>query len=139
MEQDRRIKIAERADMVRTKKGIIAEMVKAGNGLAELYRDLKIGGFTAETLADAFNGDCSKAKRLYREQAQAEADGFRSVSLRDGVVKEAEAFNTPLCPESGRNAARLRQQGRKAANRLPHRYGRGAGSVHGRERKEACR
>lgn len=81
--------------MVRTKKGIIAEMVKAGNELAELYRDLKIGGFTAETLADAFNGDCSKAKRLYREQAQAEADGFRSVSLRDGVVKEAEAFNTP--------------------------------------------
>lgn len=95
MGKTERIRIAERADMVRTRKAVIAGMVEAGNELAELYRGLKIGDFTAETLADAFNGDYSKAKRLYREQLQAEADGFRSVAMRDEVMKEAEAFNTP--------------------------------------------
>ncbi len=95
MEKTERIRIAERADMVRTRKAVIAGMVEAGNELAELYRGLKIGDFTAEMLADAFNGDYSKAKRLYREQLQAEADGFRSVAMRGEVMKEAEAFNTP--------------------------------------------
>lgn len=95
MEKAERIKIAERADMVRTRKAVIAGMVKVGNELSELYRGLKIGDFTAETLADAFNGDYSKAKRLYMEQMQAEADGFRSVAMRGEVMKEAEAFDNP--------------------------------------------
>lgn len=83
---DRREKAAE------SRKRLARELCIAANELAEAYASLKIGIFNAEALAEAVSGRYDTAKRIYLEQAKAEAEGMYSVMLRDEVVKSAQDF-----------------------------------------------
>lgn len=88
----RRVCIDRREKAAESRKRLARELCEAANELAEAYASLKIGTFTAEALAEAVRGRYDTAKRIYTEQAQAEAEGMHSVMLRDEVMKSAQDF-----------------------------------------------
>lgn len=88
-----RIMIAERSEEIKRKKSDIAALLPYLNQLAELYKELNLGTFTADDLQDAINNDARCIKQRYSEFIKEAANDARLPSFRNEAAKEAEFNN----------------------------------------------
>lgn len=88
-----RVMIAERSEEIKRKKSDIAALLPYLNQLAELYKELNLGTFTADDLEDAINNGARCIKQRYREFIKEAANDARLPSFRNEAAKEAEFNN----------------------------------------------
>lgn len=98
-----RLKIADRPHLARRWKQGAAELVQTANRLADLYRGLQIGEFTADALADVYATGGAEARRRYIEAAKEDAAKVRNHTIRTQIEQEAEQWRTPFA-EAARQA-----------------------------------
>ena len=91
-----KVMIAERADIIASKKRAINELLPKLNELAKLYGDLELGAFTFDCLNDMVRNGAANIKRRYIDRELTEAAKFRIASIRDEVEKQARQFKTPF-------------------------------------------
>lgn len=106
-QEAQRVMIAERADVIKSRKGYISGLLPELNGLAKAFEGLNLGTFTADDLNDTVRNKAADIKRRYIEQEQAKAWALGISSLRDEVVEAAKRFNNPFADK----LARLRAWG----------------------------
>lgn len=95
-ETPRRLKIADRPHLAQRWKQKVVEFAQRANRLADLYRDLQIGEFTAETLADVYATGGSAARGRYVDAVKVDAAKIRSHAIRTRIMQEAEQWRTPF-------------------------------------------
>lgn len=95
-EAPQRLKIADRPPLARRWKQGAAELAQTANRLADLYRGLQIGEFTADALADVYATGGAEARRRYIEAAREDAAKVRSHAIRAQIEQEAEQWRTPF-------------------------------------------
>lgn len=102
-EAPQRLKIADRPHLARRWKQGAADLAQTANRLADLYRGLQIGEFTADALADVYATGGAEARRRYIEAAKEDAAKVRSHAIRTQIGQEAEQWRTPFA-EAARQA-----------------------------------
>lgn len=102
-EAPQRLKIADRLHLARRWKQGAADLAQTANRLADLYRGLQIGEFTADALADVYATGGAEARRRYIEAAKEDAAKVRSHAIRTQIEQEAEQWRTPFA-EAARQA-----------------------------------
>lgn len=84
-EAPQRLKIADRPHLARRWKQGAADLAQTANRLADLYRGLQIGEFTADALADVYATGGAEARRRYIEAAKEDAAKVRSHAIRTQI------------------------------------------------------
>lgn len=105
-----RVKVLDRPDIARRWEQSAKELAESANNLLELYKDLQLGEFTAETLADVYETGGAKARRLYVNAVKEDAAKIRSHAIQMQMIQEAEEWRTPFA-DAARQAKREAEQG----------------------------
>lgn len=94
--EQQRVMIAERADLIARKKKDIAALLPYLNELAELFEDLTGRTFTADDLNDAVRNGGRNIRARYIEAEKAAAEAIGVHTLRAETAKRAEEFRNPF-------------------------------------------
>lgn len=94
--EQQRVMIAERADLIARKKKDVAALLPYLNELAELFEDLTGRTFTADDLNDAVRNGGRNIRARYIEAEKAAAEAIGVHTLREETAKRAEEFRNPF-------------------------------------------